>query len=303
MLPLLLIFVASLFFAGILNQTKALMSGRRGASLIQPMLDIGRLLKKSTVYSTTTSFIFKLAPSVYFASILFAILLLPLGPYDGLLSFGGDFILFAYMLALGKFFAIIGALDTGSSFEGMGANREALYSMLAEPAFFILVGSFAMLTGYSSFADIYRNVHFGSYESYLLAAIATYLLVQIAMVENSRMPFDDPKTHLELTMIHEVMILDNSGFDLGMILYGNSLKFVLYGTLMANFFVPQQWGLIATAGVFLAVQAGFAIVAGVLESFQARNRMKTNPQSVFVLTSVALLIFFGVLIIMNKFSL
>jgi formate hydrogenlyase subunit 4 len=303
MLPIFFLFIASLFFVGILNQTKAMMSGRRGASLIQPMRDIWRLLKKSTVYSTSTSFIFKLAPSVYFATIVCAMLMLPLGGYSGLLSFEGDFILFAYMLALGKFFAIIGALDTGSSFEGMGANREALYSMLAEPAFFVLIGSFAMLTGYTSFAAIYANVHFGAYESYLLAAIATYLLVQIAMVENSRMPYDDPKTHLELTMIHEVMVLDNSGFDLGMILYGNSLKFVLYGTLIANFFIPQSMELATTAGVFLAVQGLFAILAGLLESFQARNRIKTNPQSVFVLTSLALLIFFGVLIIMNKFSL
>jgi formate hydrogenlyase subunit 4 len=303
MLPIFFLFIASLFFVGILNQTKAMMSGRRGASLIQPMRDIWRLLKKSTVYSTSTSFIFKLAPSVYFATIVCAMLMLPLGGYSGLLSFEGDFILFAYMLALGKFFAIIGALDTGSSFEGMGANREALYSMLAEPAFFVLIGSFAMLTGYTSFAAIYANVHFGAYESYLLAAIATYLLVQIAMVENSRMPYDDPKTHLELTMIHEVMVLDNSGFDLGMILYGNSLKFVLYGTLIANFFIPQSMELATTAGVFLAVQGLVAILAGLLESFQARNRIKTNPQSVFVLTSLALLIFFGVLIIMNKFSL
>ncbi|MCY7352566.1 MAG: NADH-quinone oxidoreductase subunit H [Cytophagaceae bacterium] len=303
MLPILLIFIASIFFVGILNQTKAVSSGRRGASLVQPINDILRLLKKSTVYSTDTSFIFKLAPSVYFAAIVCAILLLPLGPFSGLLSFEGDFIFFAYILALGKFFAIIGALDTGSSFEGMGANREALYSMLAEPAFFVLLGSFAMLTGHTTFQDIYQNIHFGTYESYLLAAIATYLLVQIAMVENSRLPFDDPKTHLELTMVHEVMILDNSGFDLGMILYGNSLKFVMYGTLIANFFLPPTLPAPLAILVFFVVQAAFAVLAGLLESFRARNRMKSNPQGVFVLTSLAILIFFGVLIMMNKFSL
>ncbi|MFN8356446.1 MAG: NADH-quinone oxidoreductase subunit H [Spirosomataceae bacterium] len=303
MIPILLIFVASLFFVGILNQTKALASGRRGASLVQPIYDYLRLLSKSTIYSTDTSVIFKIAPSVYFTSIVCACLMLPIGSQAGFISFEGDFIFFAYLLGLGKFFAIIGALDTGSSFEGMGANREALYSMLAEPAFFVLLGSFAMFTGYDSFYSIYQNIHFGSWVSYLLALLAAYLLIQITMIENSRLPVDDPKTHLELTMVHEVMILDNSGFDLGMILYGNALKFVMYGTLIANFFIAPTLSLPVVTLLFVVIQVGFAIIAGLLESFRARNRMKANPQGIFTLTSIAILIFFGILILMNKFSL
>jgi formate hydrogenlyase subunit 4 len=143
-----------------------------------------------------------------------ACLVIPFGPYKGVVSFDGDFIFFAYILALGKFFSIIAAMDTGSSFEGMGASREALYSMFAEPSFFILIGSFALLTGNTSFYEIFSTLHLGSSITYMLGAMAAFVLLMIAMIENSRMPVDDPRTHLELTMVHEVMILDNSGFDL-----------------------------------------------------------------------------------------
>jgi len=285
---------------GLVIRTKSIASGRKGPGLFQPMKDIIRLWKKGAVYSNTTSFIFQIAPSIYFASILMAILVIPFGNYKGIISFDGDFVFFAYVLALGKFFSIIGALDTGSSFEGMGASREALYSMLAEPAFFILMGSFALYTGHTSFHEIFTSLHFGSYITYGLGALATFVLVMIAMIENSRMPVDDPKTHLELTMVHEVMILDNSGFDLGLILYGTNLKFAMYGALIANFFTGSFTILISIL-IFLGVQMMFAILVGILESFSARFRMGNNAQFIFTLTSISILIFFGVLLIMGKF--
>ncbi|PJB13020.1 MAG: hypothetical protein CO119_03930 [Flavobacteriales bacterium CG_4_9_14_3_um_filter_40_17] len=300
MLSLLLILLTSLFFMGIVVRTKSITSGRKGPGLLQPMKDVIRLWKKGAVYSRTTSFIFQLAPTVYFASIIMAILVVPFGQNKGFISFDGDFIFFAYVLALGKFFSIIGALDTGSSFEGMGASREALYSLLAEPAFFILMGSFALYTGHTSFYDIFTSLHFGSYISYALGVLATFVLIMIAMVENSRMPIDDPKTHLELTMVHEVMILDNSGFDLGLILYGTQLKFAMYGALIANFFIGSSLYYFSIP-LFLFVQLAFAVLVGILESFSARFRMGNNPQFIFTLTSISILIFFGVLLIMGKF--
>jgi formate hydrogenlyase subunit 4 len=230
-----------------------------------------------------------------------AILVIPFGTTKGIISFNGDFVFFAYVLALGKFLSIIAALDTGSSFEGMGASREALYSMFAEPAFFILMGSFALLTGHTSFYDIFNTLHFDSYISYMLAALATFVLVIIAMIENSRMPIDDPKTHLELTMVHEVMILDNSGFDLGLILSASYLKFAMYGALIANFFIDDLSFVLAIP-LFFAIQALFAVVVGILESFMARFRMSHNPQYIFTLSSVALLIFFGVLLVLEKLT-
>ncbi len=300
MISLILIILASFFFMGVVVRTKSITSGRRGPGFFQPIKDIVRLLKKESVYSKTTTLIFKLAPVAYLSSVLMAILMVPHGNNPGLISFDGDFVMFAYVLAFGKFLIIISALDTGSSFEGMGASREALYSMLVEPAFFILMGSFALYTGHTSFFTIFSTLHYGSYISYMLGALATFVFVLIAMIENSRMPVDDPKTHLELTMIHEVMVLDNSGFDLGLIQYTSYLKFAMYGAIISNFFIGVLpfW---ISVPLFLVVQFGFAIAVGVIESFMARFRMGHNPQFIFILTSVSMLIFFGVLLVLGKF--
>lgn len=296
---LILIIITSFFFTGIVIRTKSIFSGRKGPGIFQPMRDIWRLFKKESVYSQTTSFIFKIAPDIYFASVLIAIMLIPFGNDKGIFSFDGDFVFFAYLLAVGKFFSIIGALDTGSSFEGMGASREALYSLLAEPAFFLLIGSLSLLTGYTSFTDVFASIHFGSYISYAIGTLASFVLILIAMIENSRMPVDDPNTHLELTMIHEVMILDNSGFDLGLILYATNLKFAMYGAIIANLFLTPGNEWYYSVPIFIAVQTIFAIIVGTLESFIARFRMSHNPQFIFTITSVSLLIFFAVLLILG----
>ena len=300
MISFLLIIVASLFFTGFVVRTKSIASGRKGPGILQPMKDIIRLWKKGSVYSTTTSFIFKIAPTIYFSSVLMAILMIPHGNYPGFISFDGDFVMFAYLLAMGKFLMIISALDTGSSFEGMGASREALFSMLVEPAFFIIMGSFALYTGDTSFVNIFSQLHYGPYISYLLGGLASFVFVLIAMIENSRMPVDDPKTHLELTMVHEVMILDNSGFDLGLIMYTSHLKFAMYGAIISNFFIGSL-PLMYSIPIFFGIQLAFAVTAGIVESFMARFRMGHNPQFIFILTSVSLLIFFGILLILGKF--
>ena len=299
-LNFILIVAASLFFTGIIVRTKSVFSGRKGPGIFQPMKDIWRLFRKGSVYSKTSSFIFQIAPSVYFASVLVAIAMIPFGSQPGLISFKGDFVFFAYILGLGKFFMIIAALDTGSSFEGMGASREALYSLLVEPAFFILMGSFALLTGHTSFQEIFGSLHFGSYISYAVGVLAGFVITLITLIENSRMPIDDPKTHLELTMVHEVMILDNSGFDLGLILQAVNLKFAMYGGLIANFFLTPGSELYFSIPIFIATQILFAVVIGFIESFMARFRMNHNPQYIFTLTSVSLLIFLGVLLILGK---
>lgn len=299
-LSLLMILITSFFFTGIVIRTKSILSGRKGPGLFQPLWDIFRSFRKTPVYSETTSFIFQLAPTVYFSTLLMAILFVPFGDKPGMISFNGDFVFFAYALALGKFFMIIAALDTGSSFEGMGASREALFSMLAEPAFFILMGSLALLTGYNSFAGIFGALHFGSYVSYGIGLLASFVFITIALIENSRMPVDDPKTHLELTMVHEVMILDNSGFDLGLIMHAVNLKFAMYGAIVANFFLTPGFQLYYSVPIYIAVQVGFAIMVGIIESFSARFRMNHNPQFILMFTSISLLIFLGVLLLLGK---
>lgn len=300
MLSFLLIVLSASFFLGVVIRTKSMASGRKGPGIFQPLWDVLRLFRKGSVYSETTSVIFKIAPTIYFASILMAISVVPFGKSTGLISFDGDFIFFAYVLAIGKFFNIIGAMDTGSSFEGMGASREALYSMLAEPAFFILIGSLSLLTGYTSFNEIFVTLHLGSSVTYAVGMLGAFVLLMIAMIENSRMPIDDPKTHLELTMVHEVMVLDNSGFDLGLILTAGYLKFAMYGMLIFNLFtgtIDYQYAI----PLFFASQALLAIISGIIESFMARFRMVHNAQYIVVLSSVSLLIFFTTLLILGKF--
>jgi formate hydrogenlyase subunit 4 len=300
MISIALILISSLFFTGIIIRTKSMASGRKGPGIMQPVKDVLRLFRKDSVYSETTSIIFRISPVIYFTSVLMACLVVPFGAKQGIVSFGGDFIYFAYILAFGKFFSIIAAMDTGSSFEGMGASREALYSLFAEPAFFILIGSFALITGHTSFHSIFETLHLGSSITYTLGILAALVLVMIAMIENSRMPVDDPKTHLELTMVHEVMILDNSGFDLGLILSAGYLKFAMYGAIIANFFIGGLQTIIAIP-VFILIQVAFAVLAGMVESFMARFRMSHNSQFILALSSVSFIIFLGALLVLGKF--
>ena len=300
MLSLILILIAAVFFTGIILRTKSIAAGRKGPGIFQPIKDVFRLFRKGTVYSNTTSIVFRIAPTVYFASVLMAILVVPFGQSKGVLSFNGDFVFFAYVLAMGRFSSILAALDTGSSFEGMGAGREALFSLLLEPSFFIIIGSISLISGYTSFYEIFQVLHIGSYVTYAIAAMATFVLIMIAVVENSRMPVDDPTTHLELTMIHEVMILDNSGFDLGLIFTAGYLKFAMYGALIVNLFTGSVSNELAIP-LFFATQFLMAVIIGITESFMARFRMSHNPQFIFALTSVSLLIFFGALLTSGKF--
>lgn len=317
--------ITALFFPGIILRVKSIASGRKGPGILQPWKNILVQLHKGSVMSTTTSYVFRLAPVIYLSTILCAILLLPFPGTTSFFGFEGDFVLFAYLLALGKFLFILGALDTGSSFEGMGANREALYSMLAEPAFFILFGTLALLTGHTSMQQIFDSFQFAGQSSFILGFIAVYLLVQIAMIENSRMPVDDPKTHLELTMIHEVMILDHSGFDLALVNIGTALKFAMYGLLITNFLVPANpgriiaggenllaghqtaiagsspsWMVLVQVGVYFVIQVLFATLIGLMESFRARKKLARNPQFIVTLSSIALVAFILVLLITYK---
>lgn len=299
MTSLILILISALFFNGIIGRVKSISAGRKGPGIIQPIYDVIRLFRKGAVYSKCSGPVFKIAPAVYLSSVIAACMCVPFGSQPGILSFTGDFVFFAYVLAMGKFFCIIGALDTGSSFEGMGASREATYSMLAEPAFFLIIGSLALMTGYTSFQSIFASLHPSSPVSWTLSIVAAFVFLLLAIIENSRVPVDDPKTHLELTMIHEVMVLDNSGIDLGLIFVTGYLKFAMYGALIANLFIgniPVGIGI----PVFLAVQVACAITIGINESFTARFRMNHNPQFIFTLACISLLAVLGVMLMTGQ---
>ena len=300
MISFLLILISSLFFVGIIIKVKSKIAARKMPSVFQPVYDIIRLFKKGAVYSNTTSVIFKIAPLVYFASVLLAVLFIPVGSYRGLLSFEGDFVFFAYLLGIGKFMLIISAMDTGSPFEGMGANREAFYSMLAEPAFFILAGSVSLFTDNVSFHELFLHLKSDTNLYYIIGIASVYVLVYIAMVENSRMPVDDPKTHLELTMVHEVMVLDNSGFDLGLIHIASWLKFSIYGALISNFIISNSWSFYWQIAAFFGIQFAFSLTVGILEAFRARNKMEKNPQWIIMLSAISVVVFLTALIITQK---
>lgn len=300
MLSILLIIISALFFPGIILKIKAKLGGRKMPGIFQPLFDVIRLFKKGAVYSPVTSVIFKLAPVIYMASVLSVMFFIPIGQQKSVLSFEGDFVFFAYILALGRFLIIISAMDTGSGFEGMGANREALYGLLVEPAFFILMGSMALFTDITSFNDLFSYMHVSSNLSFLTGISAIYVLMFMAMVENSRLPVDDPKTHLELTMVHEVMILDNSGFDLALMHIASWLKFAVYGALISNFLIYTFWPLYLQIISFFTVQCAFAVTVGLLETFRARNKMDKNPQWIVMLTAIAIVTFLTALILTQK---
>ncbi|HBC77821.1 MAG TPA: hypothetical protein DEO60_00655 [Bacteroidales bacterium] len=296
-----LILISAFFFPGIILRAKSIASGRKGPGILQPFRDVVLLFRKGSIFSKTTGLIFQIAPVISLSAVICAVLVIPFANQKAIISFEGDFVFFSYMLALGKFFSIIAALDTGSSFEGMGASREAFFSMLIEPAFFILMATFSMLTGFTSFSDIFSNFFIsGNHYVLIYSIIGFYLFIQIALIENSRLPVDDPKTHLELTMIHEVMILDNSGFDKALIHIGIWLKFAIYGSLMYNVIVPSGWNFFLQVSIFMAVQMLFAIIVGMLESFRARNKMNKNPKFILTVSSIAMIAFVIVLILTNR---
>jgi len=265
---------------GVINRTKARVAGRDGAPLLQLYFDLWKLLRKGAVYSRTTTWVFRAGPLIGLAAVLGALLLTPFGKSAAPLRFDGDLILFAYWLGLMRFVTVLAALDTGSSFEGMGASREVFFSALAEPAFLLGLLGLARVTDAISLSTILPGVTAANWLSAgpALALIAAAWLV-ILLAENARIPVDDPNTHLELTMIHEVMVLDHGGPDLGLILYGAALKLWVMGALLVSLLTPVRYGVVwQDALVFLGGMLILAVGIGLIESAMARLRLTRVPQ-------------------------
>jgi formate hydrogenlyase subunit 4 len=281
---------------GIITKTKAAFAGRVGAPILQPYYDLIKLLRKGSVFSSTTTWIFRVSPVVGTATALLASLLVPLGNHAAPASFAGDLVFFAYLFGLARFFTVCAALDTGSAFEGMGAAREATYSCLAEPALFlgllVLVKRSASLS-LSTMLGVGLPVAWeGAGASIVLVLVSLFIVL---LAENCRIPFDDPNTHLELTMIHEVMVLDHSGPALGLILYGASLKLFVLGAVVVRLALPfstanpwEDWG------VFLVGMVSLAVLIGVVESVMARLRLRQVPS---LLVTACLLSTFGIILL------
>jgi formate hydrogenlyase subunit 4 len=292
-LPLLLAMVLAPLIQGVINRTKAVAAGRVGQPLLQPYRDLLKLVQKGAVYSRTTTWVFRMGPVVGLASMICAIALLPFGAFPALAPFAGDLVMVAYLLALARFFTVLAALDTGSSFEAMGASREVTFSALAEPALFLGLAALARQTGTLSLTSIVGSV---SAAMWMRAAPALGLTIAglgvVFLAENARIPVDDPATHLELTMIHEVMVLDHSGPDLAMIQYAAALKMWLLGAVIIAIAVPLHSGNpLLDGGFAIAGMFGLAVATGIIESSMARLRLLRITQlliAAVVLSGLAL---------------
>lgn len=276
--PLSAVLLAPLF-VGIINRTKALVAGRRGPPLAQPYRDVWKLLRRGAVYGEVTTPLVRLGPVLNLATLLIAALIIPFPGAGAAITFAGDLIVLVGLFALGRFATVLAALDTGSSFEGMGASREVHFAALAEPALLIAFATLARVTGATDLQAIYGAITTGIWARTLpaLALVAVSFLV-LELVENSRIPVDDPTTHLELTMIHEVMVLDHSGPDLGFIQYGAALKLWIVGVLLVGLMPLHGRDLWLAGGAALLGLAALAVAIGMIESAMARYRLVTVPQ-------------------------
>ncbi len=299
LLHLAVLLIVPPFLMGVINRTKAFFGGRQGPPLIQPYFDIWRLLRKGTVQSTTTTCLFRFGPVANLVTVFVAALLIPLGQQASPISFVGDALLFAYVLALGRFFLVLSALDTGSAFEGMGVAREVTFACFTEPTIFFCLLVLAKLFGSTRMVDLFvgplASASAWSATPLLLVLISWFLLT---LAENCRIPFDDPNTHLELTMIHEVIVLDHSGPMLAIIQLAAALKLFVFAALTVRLAVPLDLGHpLADWGVFLVCVNLVAVSLGVVESVMARLRMTRVPQ---VLTAAGVIAAFGFVLLVTR---
>ena len=288
---------------GFINKMEARIQCRRGPSLFQPYYNLVKLLQKDAVVSETASWIFRATPYVTFVSILLIALLVPVLSSQVPLNFIGDIILIIYLFALGRFFLALSSLDTGSAFGGMGSSREMTISSMAEPAMMLSIFTVSLTVGSTNLSNITGTLlNYKSLNPSLLLAFAAFVIVIIA--ETGRIPVDNPFTHLELTMIHEGMILEFSGRYLALIEWASSMKLLLLLTILVNTFLP--WGiatgftfpgLIISFALYLVKIGFFAFAIVILESSLAKVRLFRIPNLLgtsFILSLLAIISFYVV---------
>jgi formate hydrogenlyase subunit 4 len=283
---------------GVITKTKAWFGGRVGAPLLQPYYDLVKLMRRGVVLSTTTTWVFQAGPMITLATVLLAGLLIPIGGFNSPIAFTGDLILFAYLFGLARFFTTSAALDTGSAFEGMGSAREVTFACLSEPALFFALMVLAKVSGSLSLTAMLH----GPTNTFSAEVAAPLVLISIGLfivllAETCRLPVDDPNTHLELTMIHEAMVLDHSGPLLSVILYAASVKLLVLGTVLLHVIAPFQTGLPWLDWPLYVLEIlGLAAIIGILESVMARLQMRHVP---YLLTGALLFCGFGFILLIR----
>jgi len=279
-----LILAVSPFYMGLVRKTKALCQGRRGPPLLQPYYNLAKLLKKERIYSENSSRIMKATPYINITAIIAAAFFIPVAVLT-LPSYGlGNIILFLYLLALAKFFMALAGLDAGSTFGGMSSSREMSISSIIEPitimVFAALVYTLHTLNFYDMFSQTTSMQTFFQ-PALLLISIPLFIVL---IVETARVPVDNPETHLELTMVHEGMLLEYTGRDLVLMELSNAIKQTLFMAVLINVILP--WGLtteisapsiLFSAFAFLAKGAILAVLLGLFESTIAKMRLFALP--------------------------
>lgn len=279
-------------FPGIVNQTKAFFAGRRGPGVFRLYADIFKLLRKSCPRPEHSTWIFDIAQPVSFASVIAAAAVFPWTASGGAAAVVPA-VLFFYLLAAGRFFTVLGSLDAGNAFEGMGASREVQFSALAEPVTFIVLGFLVLLNGDISLSGTLSGVTSEAWRHNVIPLVLVLMaFFAVFLLENCRVPFDDPETHLELTMIHEAMLLDVGGPDLAFALYGAALKFELLAAFLVTMAAPSFGGGLAHAAAVFGGVALVAVVTGVVESVMARMKFLKTPHLLMGTAMIAALAVF-----------
>jgi len=276
---------------GVVARTRCRLTGRRGPPLLQAYADLRKSLAKGAVYSRTTTGVFRAGPLAGLAAVATAAAIVPFGAAPAPLAFAGDLVVVCGLLALMRFATVLAALDTGSAFEGMGASREVQFAALAEPALVLALAVVVRSTGRLSLGDAFAALTPAAWArdgAALVLVLGTLFVVYLT--ENARVPVDDPNTHLELTMIHEVMVLDHGGPDLGLIQYAAALKLWVMGALLVGVALPLQ-ELAPWAGplVALAGMLALAVLVGVVETVMARLKLVRVPQLLVGAAALAVL--------------
>jgi formate hydrogenlyase subunit 4 len=297
-ISLLLLLAVAPLLPGVASRTRAILTGRRGAPVFQLYADLWKLARRGAVYSTTTTAVFRLAPIVVLATAVTASLLVPLDGKAGVISFSGDALAFAYLLGLGRFLLVLGALDTGSSFEAMGASREVAFASVVEMGLFFAIATLVVVTHALTLSGMFGTAlgerWADSTPSLVMVALGLFGLL---LAECARVPVDDPSTHLELTMIHEVMILDHSGPDLGLLLYAGAIKLGVFESLVVAVLVPRSsLSPPASLVILLAGVLAVSVAVGVVESITARLRLPTVP---LYIAGAAALAGFGLVLVIR----
>lgn len=251
------------FVTGLVRWFKARFQGRHGASPFLPYITYATLLKKQMVISKSTSWVFRLVPFVVLASTVFLVCVLPLIVFGGAFVSLGHFMIIAGVLALGAAFLVMGGLESASAFGGMGASREMTLASLVEPAMIATLATFSIVTGAFTVDAMFANAHVLTSPA-LIPAIAA--LIMVALAENARYPVDNPATHLELTMVHEAMVLEYSGPYLAMLEYASALKLTIFSLLVANVLFPMTLA-VNVSLVAIGTAIGYMIVKVIVVSF------------------------------------